>query len=54
MFQAGAEVLAHRKFDEKTKKETHAEYIESIQSYSNGSGYDIPGEFVVVSGKISG
>lgn len=49
-FQGGAVALAYRKFDEQNKKEVHAEYIESIKSFSNGSGYEIPGEFVIVSG----
>ncbi len=53
-FQGGAVALAYRKFDEQTKNEVHAEYIESIKSYGNGSGYDIPGEFVIVSGRKSG
>lgn len=52
-FQGGAVALAYRKFDQHTKEEAHAEYIESIQPYSNGSGYDIPGEFVIVSGRKS-
>lgn len=52
-FQGGAVALAYRKFDEQTKDEVHTEYIESIKSYSNGSGYDIPGEFVIVTGRKS-
>lgn len=50
-FLGGAVALAYRKFDEQTKKETHAEYIASIKPYWNGSAYEIPGEFVVVEGK---
>lgn len=50
-FQGGAVALAYRKFDDQTRKEVNAEYIESIQPYSNGSGYEIPGEFVIVSGR---
>lgn len=50
-FLGGAVALAYRKFDEKTKEEVHAEYIKSIQPYSNESGYEIPGEFVIVVGK---
>ena len=49
-FLGGTVALAYRKFDEQTKKEVHSEYIESIKSYSNGLGYDIPGEFVVTKG----
>lgn len=53
-FLGGAVALAYRKFDKQTKNEVHAEYIESIKSYSDGSGYEIPGEFVIVSGRKSG
>lgn len=49
-FLGGAVALAYRKFDETTKEEAHAEYLESIQPYRTGSGYDIPGEFVVCVG----
>ncbi|MGK7369066.1 MAG: class I SAM-dependent methyltransferase [Candidatus Halalkalibacterium sp. M3_1C_030] len=51
-FQGGAVALAYRKFDEATKEEAHAEYLESIEPYQNGEGYyDIPGEFVIVTGR---
>lgn len=50
-FLGGAVALAYRKFDDKTRKEAHAEYIESIQPYRNGSSYQIPGEFVIVTGR---
>lgn len=51
-FQGGAVALAYRKFDEATKEEAHAEYLESIKPYQNGEGYyDIPGEFVIVTGR---
>lgn len=52
-FLGGAVALAYRKFDDATKEEAHAEYLESIQPYKNGSGYDIPGEFVITSGVMS-
>ncbi len=50
-FLGGAVALAYRKFDDKTKEEVHAEYIESIQPYRNGSSYQIPGEFVIATGR---
>lgn len=50
-FLGGAVALAYRKFDEQTKEEAHREYLESIAPYSNGTGYEIPGEFVVVTGR---
>jgi ubiquinone/menaquinone biosynthesis C-methylase UbiE len=46
-FSGGPVALAYQKFDEQTKQEAHQEYLESIESYKNGSGYKIPGEFVV-------
>lgn len=49
-FLGGAVALTYRKFDEQTKVEAHAEYIESIQPYRDSSGYEIPGEFVIVTG----
>lgn len=49
-FLGGAVALAYRKFDDQTKEEAHAEYIESIRPYWNGSVYEIPGEFVIVTG----
>lgn len=50
-FLGGAVALAYRKFDEGTKERVHSEYIESIQPYRNESGYEIPGEFVIVTGQ---
>lgn len=50
-FQGGAVALAYRKFDEQTKEEVHEEYLESIGSYRDETGYDIPGEFVIVTGQ---
>ncbi len=52
-FQGGAVALAYRKFDDQIREEVHAEYIDCIKPFSNGSGYEIPGEFVIVTGKKS-
>lgn len=49
-FRGGAVALAYRKFDERTKEAAHAEYLASIQPYYNGTTYQVPGEFVVVTG----
>ena len=49
-FLGGAVALAYQKFDENTREEVHREYLDSIKSYRNGSGYDIPGEFVITKG----
>lgn len=50
-FLGGAVAMAYRRFEEKTKEEVHAEYLESISQYHNGSAYEVPGEFVIVSGR---
>jgi len=49
-FLGGAVALAYRKFDEQVKQEVHAEYIDSIKPYWNGTTYEIPGEFVIAAG----
>lgn len=49
-FLGGAVALAYRKFDDKTREEANAEYLETIEPFRNGNGYDIPGEFVIVMG----
>ncbi len=46
-FLGGAVALAYQKFDDQAKEEVHEEYLDSIKQYGNGSGYDIPGEFVL-------
>lgn len=49
-FIGGPVATAYARFDDQTKQEAHNEYLESISKYQNESGYEIPGEFVVVSG----
>ncbi|WP_138429087.1 class I SAM-dependent methyltransferase [Fodinibius saliphilus] len=49
-FLGGAVAMAYRKFEEDEKKKAHQEYLESIQPYWDGKVYEIPGEFVIVSG----
>ncbi|MEX0845255.1 MAG: methyltransferase domain-containing protein [Balneolaceae bacterium] len=46
-FAGGPVALAYKKFDEQTREEAHQEYLDSIAAYRNGTGYQIPGEFVV-------
>jgi SAM-dependent methyltransferase len=50
-FAGGPVALAYARFDKRTRQEAHAEYLASIEPYRTGDGYDIPGEFVVVSGR---
>jgi hypothetical protein len=43
--------LAYGKFNDDVKREVYAEYLESINQHKNGSGYALPGEFVITIGK---
>jgi ubiquinone/menaquinone biosynthesis C-methylase UbiE len=50
-FTGGPVALAYSRFDERTRQETHAEYLESIAEYRRPDGrYEIPGEFVIAAG----
>jgi SAM-dependent methyltransferase len=49
-FAGGPVALAYSRFDERTRAAAHAEYLQSIAAFRNGHGYQIPGEFVVLSG----
>ena len=48
-FKGGPVALAYSRFDADTRDRAEAEYLASIDRYRNGSGYRIPGEFVVAS-----
>jgi ubiquinone/menaquinone biosynthesis C-methylase UbiE len=44
--------LAYSRFDPATREEAHAEYLESIAAFRDVCGrYEVPGEFVVASGR---
>lgn len=49
-FRGGPVALAYNRFDDATKQAVHTEYLNSIAPYRSGEGYEIPGEFVAVSG----
>jgi ubiquinone/menaquinone biosynthesis C-methylase UbiE len=50
-FAGGPVALAYSRFDDQTRNEAHAEYLDSIAGFRNSDGrYEIPGEFVVVAG----
>jgi SAM-dependent methyltransferase len=53
-FAGGPVALAYSRFDPRVRDEAHAEYLASIEPYRNGSGYSIPGEFVIVTGRAPG
>jgi ubiquinone/menaquinone biosynthesis C-methylase UbiE len=46
-FAGGPVAMAYHKFSESVKEEVHKEYLDSIHQWRNGTGYAIPGEFVV-------
>ena len=47
VFAGGPVALAYSRFDDKTKEEAHAEYIDSIKDFWCEDHYEIPGEFVI-------
>ena len=49
-FRGGPVALAYSRFDEATREAVHAEYLQSIEGFRDGTAYRIPGEFVVASG----
>ncbi len=49
-FVAGPVAMAYARFDEQTRAEAKADYLATIEQYRQGTGYAIPGEFVVVRG----
>jgi SAM-dependent methyltransferase len=53
-FAGGPVALAYSRFDDVTREEAHAEYLESILPHRRGSRFEIPGEFVVATGRKPG
>jgi ubiquinone/menaquinone biosynthesis C-methylase UbiE len=49
-FVAGPVALAYSHFDEAVKESVQREYLDSIAGFKSGSGYSVPGEFVVAKG----
>jgi len=49
-FAGGPVAMAYSRFDDTTRESAYAEYLDSISSHRRGSGYAIPGEFVVTIG----
>ncbi|HET6347803.1 MAG TPA: methyltransferase domain-containing protein [Candidatus Krumholzibacteria bacterium] len=52
-FAGGPVAMAYSRFDEATRAGAYAEYLESIASHRQGSGYAVPGEFVITAGTRS-
>lgn len=49
-FIGGPVAMAWSRFNEQVKKEAVADYLASIDTFKKDKGYEIPGEFVIVSG----
>jgi len=49
-FAGGPVALAYSHFDGATRESAHAEYLASIEPWRAGAAYNVPGEFVIVSG----
>ena len=52
-FAGGPVALAHARFDEATRIAAYGEYLTSLEPWRDGDAYDVPGEFVIVSGRRS-
>jgi SAM-dependent methyltransferase len=50
-FDGGPVALAAARFDDVTRRSANEEYLASIEPYSVGSGYRVPGEFVIASAR---
>ena len=51
-FIGGPVALAYNRFDEETRAAVHAEYLTSLAPYRDCDAYHVPGEFVIVSGRV--
>jgi ubiquinone/menaquinone biosynthesis C-methylase UbiE len=49
-FVGGPVALAQARFDEATRRAAHDEYLASISSYRDDTGYRVPAEFVLAAG----
>ena len=49
-FAAGPVALAYARFDAPTRQAVHTEYLDSIGPFRDGTGYAVPGEFVLAVG----
>ena len=50
-FLGGPVALASSRFDADTRRSAHADYIASLAEFADGSGYRVPGEFVIASAR---
>jgi ubiquinone/menaquinone biosynthesis C-methylase UbiE len=50
-FLGGPVALAYSRFDAAARSAVQAEYLASIAQYRDGTGYAVPGEFVIAAGR---
>ncbi|MGH9133346.1 MAG: class I SAM-dependent methyltransferase, partial [Ilumatobacteraceae bacterium] len=50
-FAGGPVALAWSRFDHEQRKSAADEYLASIAGFTNGTGYRVPGQFVVATGR---
>ena len=50
-FAGGPVAMAYSRFDDETRASAHADYLQSIAAFKRGTGYAVPGEFVVTRGE---
>jgi ubiquinone/menaquinone biosynthesis C-methylase UbiE len=50
-FIGGPVALAYDRFTPQVRDEVRSEYLASIRAFQSGRGYNIPGEFVIASGR---
>jgi ubiquinone/menaquinone biosynthesis C-methylase UbiE len=50
-FIGGPVALAWSRFDEETRKRVRSRYVQAIAPWKCGSGYQVPGEFVIVAAR---
>jgi ubiquinone/menaquinone biosynthesis C-methylase UbiE len=53
-FAGGPVAMAYSRFDPGVREDAHRAYLLSIEPFRRGSCYDIPGEFVIVAGRVPG
>ncbi len=52
-FLGGPVALAASRFDDDERRSAHADYLASLADYADGTGYRVPGEFVIASARRS-
>jgi ubiquinone/menaquinone biosynthesis C-methylase UbiE len=50
-FAGGPVTMAYSRFDDDARASAHADYLQSIAAFKRGTGYAVPGEFVVTRGE---